>query len=139
MWKLFFKNLLLIPLKLIAFALGFFVLMCFIAVVFAIGTPAFIIIGVGFFLWYCYWKAATEQKAKESYEKRRILDYLDNNLNLLYYHYARKNYEKVEDFKNEFKKLMESYEKQFGRDSYYTSYFERYNITINEENWVHYD
>ena len=60
-------------------------------------------------------------------------------INLLYYHYARKNDKKVETFKNEFKKLMESYEQQFGQDSYYTSYLERYKITINEENWIHYD
>lgn len=139
MWKLFFKNLFLIPLKLIIYALGFFVLMCFITAIFAIGTPAFIVIGAGLFLWYCYWKAATEQKAKEAYERRKILGYLDDNLNLLYYHYARKNDKKVETFKNEFKKLMESYEQQFGQDSYYTSYLERYKITINEENWIHYD
>lgn len=139
MWKLFFKNLFLIPLKLIAFALGVFVFIYFILIIFAIGTPAFIIIGVGLFFWYCYWKAITEQKAKEDYEKYKILGYLDDNLILIYQHYAIRNFREVETFKNEFQQLMKSYEKQFGKDSYYMSYLERYNITINEENWIRYD
>ena len=110
-----------------------------VTIIFTIGTPAFIFIGIVFFLWYCYWKAATEQKAKESYEKHKIFGYLDDNLNLIYHHYAIRNFEEAETFKHEFQQLMESYEKQFGKDSYYTSYLERYNITINEENWIHYD
>lgn len=133
MWKYFLKSLFNI-LKQVLFIVALsFIAMLSITLLSVIGPIAIIILVIAIFIYGVYEDAKRNYKRDRERDRTKISNEIENTLNLLYNPMLFTREDEYESLKNQFKKQVEEYKKEFGEDDRYQFFLCQYKSFLKRE------